>query len=205
MSDFRKLDGDGEVEELDLSTEELDTQVHKAQEQLLELRRRQEQIEKEKLKLEELSRKQEELDRGCGEMVDKFNRALAVIQRESIETQKRSEQLHAIQDAFVSHLRHLEGINVKNWNGPELPRELSKGLSSVDDARSEFEKLYPKIASEALEETAYAAGSAEYEEYSGGDKSFSSWFMMGLAFTLPLIILGVVALTLWFWHLASIH
>ncbi|MEO6052764.1 MAG: hypothetical protein ABIP97_02015 [Chthoniobacterales bacterium] len=205
MSDFRKHDLEGEVEEFDLSTEELDTQVHKAQEQLLELRRQQEQIEKEKLKLEELSRKQEELDRGCGEMVDKFNRALAVIQRESIETQKRTDQLQSIQEIFTAHLRHLDGINVRSWNGPELPRELGKGLSSVEDARSEYDKLYPKIGTDAQDEVSYAASASEYDEYGSGEKSFFYWFMMGLAFTLPLIIVGALMLVVLFWHFASTH
>ncbi|MEO6846834.1 MAG: hypothetical protein ABI443_05275 [Chthoniobacterales bacterium] len=203
MSDFHKYSEPEEVEELDLSTEELDTQVHKAQEQLLELRRRQEQIEKEKQKLEELSRKQDELDLGRGDMVDKFNRALAVIQREAAEAQKRTEQLQSIYDAFQSHLRELESINVKSLSGAELPRELSRGLSSVDEARSDFEKLYPKVSVEDAIDTAYAASASEYEESYGGDKSFASWFMMGLAFTLPVIILGVIALLVLVWHLSS--
>jgi len=204
MSDFRKLsDSEPEVEELDLSTEELDTQVHKAQEQLLELRRRQEQIEKEKQKLEELSRRQDELERGRGEMIDKLNRALIVIQRESVETQKRTEQLHAIQENFSSHLRDLESINLKSWNGPELPRELSRGQSSVDDARAEFEKLYSKVSPDILDESS-ASESSDYDEaYGGGDKSFLSWFMMGLAFTLPLIILGGIAVLILILHIVS--
>lgn len=207
MSDFRNpSDQEIEPEELDLSTEELDTQVQKAQEQLLELRRRQEQIEKEKEKLEELSRKQDELDQGRGEMIDKMNRALAVIHRESTETEKRREQLRNIQDTFSSHLHYLEEINMKTWNGPELPRELSKALSGLDDARAEYEKLYPKVSVGAEEEVAYAhgVGSAEYEDmYASGGKSFFYWFMMGFAFTLPLLILGVIALITLFWHLAS--
>src|SRR5438270_2688461 len=42
-----------------LSAEHLDSQVQKAQEQLLQLRRQQEQIEKQKRELEELSRRQD--------------------------------------------------------------------------------------------------------------------------------------------------
>ncbi len=50
------------------STEHLDSQVQKAQEQLISLKRQQEQIEKQKRELEELSRRQEELERGRAEM-----------------------------------------------------------------------------------------------------------------------------------------
>jgi len=48
-------------EEEPLAPEHLDSQVQKAQEQLLLLKRQQEQIEKQKRELEELSHRQEEL------------------------------------------------------------------------------------------------------------------------------------------------
>ena len=51
-------------EDESLSPEHLDSQVQKAQEQLLQLKRQQEQIEKQKRELEELSRRQEELEHG---------------------------------------------------------------------------------------------------------------------------------------------
>ena len=57
----------------------LDSQVQKAQEQLLQLRRQQELIEKQKRELEELSHRQDELERGKSEMIDKFIRALGII------------------------------------------------------------------------------------------------------------------------------
>src|SRR5438067_6892112 len=68
-------------EEESMSPEHLDSQVQKAQEQLLQLRRQQEQIEKQKRELEELSRRQEELERGRAEMTDKLTRSLVVLER----------------------------------------------------------------------------------------------------------------------------
>src|SRR5580692_7445610 len=61
-----------------LSPEHLDSQVQKAQEQLLQLKRQQEQIEKQKRELEELSRRQEELEHGRAEMADKLTRSLCL-------------------------------------------------------------------------------------------------------------------------------
>src|SRR3954452_20034928 len=92
-----------------VSAEHLDTQVQKAQEQLLQLRRQQEQIEKQKRELEELSRRQEELERGRAEMTDKLTRSLVVLEREAYETQNRLEQLRATRDSFGQHLEVLEG------------------------------------------------------------------------------------------------
>src|SRR3982751_6783775 len=120
------------------SSEHLDSQVQKAQEQLLQLKRQQEQIEKQKRELEELSRRQEELEHGRAEMTDKFTRSLVVLERETYDAQKRLEQLRAMRESFAQHLQLLEAIDPKSWNPAELHKELSRALSAVDDARAEF-------------------------------------------------------------------
>ncbi len=177
-----------DLPEEDLSSEQLDMQVQKAQEQLLSLKRQQDLIEKQKRELEELSRKQEQLHEGRTEMVERLTRALVVLDREMFEAQKRVELLREIQEAFVQHLQVLESINPKTWEGSDINRELSKALSAVDDARAEFSKSLPKIQEEDAsvelahhEEGAYAPA-AEHD--------FAYWFKSGLAFTLPLLLLG---------------
>src|SRR5256712_2684549 len=125
-------------EEEPLSPELLDSQVQKAQEQLVQLRRQQEQIEKQKRELEELSRRQEELERGRSEMTDKLARSLVVLEREAYETQNKLEQLRPTRESFGQHLAVLEGLHPKGWNPSDLHRELSRPLSTGDDARAEF-------------------------------------------------------------------
>src|SRR5881628_742912 len=121
-----------------VSAEHLDSQVQKAQEQLLQLKRQQEQIEKQKRELEELSRRQEELERGRLEMTDKLTRSLVVLEREGYDAQKRLEQLRAMRESFAQHLKLIEAIDPKNWNPADLHKELSRALSTVDDARTEY-------------------------------------------------------------------
>src|ERR1700681_2244319 len=82
-------------EEESLSPEHLDSQVQKAQEQLLQLKRQQEQIEKQKRELEELSRRQEELERGRAEISDRLTRSLVVVEREAYDSQKKLEHIRA--------------------------------------------------------------------------------------------------------------
>src|SRR5881409_1562793 len=121
-----------------VSVEHLESQVQKAQEQLLQLKRQQEQIEKQKRELEELSRRQEELDRGRAEMTDKLTRSLVVLEREAYNTQKRLEQIRATRESFSQHLELIEGIDPKSWNPADLHKELSRALSAIDDARTEY-------------------------------------------------------------------
>src|SRR6478672_4515604 len=132
-------------EEENVSTEHLDSQVQKAQEQLLQLKRQQEQIEKQKRELEELSRRQEELEHGRTEMTDKLTRSLVVLEREAYNAQKRLEQIRATRESFGQHLELIEAIDPKSWNPTDLHKELSRALSTVDEARSVYNQQRSRL------------------------------------------------------------
>lgn len=196
-----------ELPDDEMSGEHLDTQVQKAQEQLYSLKRQQEQIEKQKRELEELSRRQEQLQVGRGEMVEKFTRSLVVLERETYDAQKRVELLHGIHDTFSAHLQHLESINPKAWDGLDINRELNKALSAVDDARAEYGKSLPKIAATTDADgdpIAASAGLHHYmEEGATGEKDFVYWLKAGTAFTLPLVVVGLLLVFLVFTYLSQ--
>jgi hypothetical protein len=181
-----------------LSPEHLDSQVQKAQDQLLQLKRQQDQIEKQKRELEELSRKQEELERGRAEMSDKLTRSLVVLEREAYDAQKRLEQLRAMRESFGQHLELIEAIDPKSWNPTDLHKELSRALSTVEGARVEFSQQRSRLQ---------ATGDGEDQEplaavepvFSSGGRSLLQWIKIGFAFSLPLIVFGFIALFLFFW------
>jgi predicted RNase H-like nuclease (RuvC/YqgF family) len=179
------------------SSDELDSQVQRAQEQLLQLKRQQEAIEKQKRELEELSRKQDELEKGRAEMVEKLSRSLVVIERQTYEAETRVEQLKTSAVAFSQHLRALERIDPKAWANDDLHKELSKALSSVDDARAEYSKSITKINAGSADDVIDPHASNEYSEYFAGEEgNFAAWFKRGLAFTLPLILFGLIGIIL---------
>jgi DNA repair exonuclease SbcCD ATPase subunit len=202
MSEFQ----DEHDELLDLeqtpSAEELQNQVKRAQSELLQLRQRQDQIEKEKERLEELTRRQEDLERGRNEIADKLTRSIILVQRETEEAQRRLEQLNNIQDSFAEHLRNLEEINPKSWHGRDLPRELTRALGTVDEARSAYARSHAKIApiEDVDGEVSISAGGYFPEV---ADQGFAYWLRSGLAFTLPLLALGTITLFIWIWHLMT--
>jgi len=202
MSDFHE-DHD---ELLDLeqspSAEELQDQVKRAQAELLQLRQKQEEIEKEKQRLEDLTRRQEELEKGRADIADKLARAIVTVQRETEESQRRFEQLTAIHEAFTEHLRSLEEIDPRSWHGRDLARELTKALGKVDEARSCYARNHSKLAPSS-DPGAELLADSEPSLFPGGlDGGFSYWLRCGVAFTLPVLVLGVIALILFGWHLA---
>jgi hypothetical protein len=182
------------------SSEHLDSQVQKAQEQLLLLKRQQEQIEKQKRELEELSRRQEELERGRTEMTDKLTRSLVVLEREAYDSQKKLEQIRATRESFEQHLALLEAIDPKSWNPADLHKELSRSLSTVDDARAEFAQQRSRLSATAGDEVADVALPEATSDVSiGGANGFMQWMQIGFAVTLPLIIFGCIALVVFLW------
>ena len=193
-------------EEEAMSPEHLDSQVQKAHEQLMLLKRQSEQIEKQKRELEELSRRQEELERGRAEMTDKLTRSLVILEREGYDSQKKLEQIRATHESFTQHLQLLEAIEPKTWNPAELPKELSRALSTVDDARTEFSQQRSRLEAGSTESSEIdlpdvASGSLGV----GGGRSFGQWVQIGLALSLPLIIFGIVALVIFFWAAARVQ
>src|SRR5881394_2192006 len=167
-------------EEEAMSPEHLDSQVQKAQEQLLQLKRQSEQIEKQKRELEELSRRQEELERGRAEMTDKLSRSLVILEREGYDSQKKLEQIRTTHESFTQHLQLLESIEPKSWNPSELPKELSRALSTVDDARTEFSQQRSRLEASGNSET----GEIDLPEVRSGTtglggKSFVQWMQIG--------------------------
>ena len=185
-----------------MSPELLDSQVQRAQEQLQQLRRQADQIEKQKRELEELSRRQEELERGRAEMTDKLSRSLVILEREGYDSQKKLEQIRATHESFTQHLQLLESIEPKSWNPGDLPKELSRALSTVDDARAEFSQQRSR-----LEAGMGDASEIQLPEVAGGTaglggKSFVEWVQIGFAVSLPLIIFGMVALFFYLWMTA---
>jgi chromosome segregation ATPase len=190
-----------ELNEDAISPEHLDSQVQKAQEQLLQLKRQQDQIEKQKRELEELSRRQEELERGRTEMMDKLTRSLVVLEREAYDTQKKLEQIRATRESFGQHLELIEAIDPKSWNPGDLHKELSRALSAVDDARTEFSQQRSRLQAtdEAQSDGSLPEAAPDVSDLLHGGRTFTHWLQMGLAFTLPLIVFGFIALIVFFW------
>jgi hypothetical protein len=177
---------------------ELGDKVQQVRAELESLKQKQEEIEREKARLEELKRRQDSLEQGRSDMLDKLTRALVVVQRETEESQKRVEQMHSIYASFSQHLRQLEDINARSWNPQDLPRELSKALSSVEDARAEYIKSQAKLSVDSSSEiTPSSMMESDYpvEE----ERSFFYWLRTGFAFTLPLQIIAVISLLVYIW------
>jgi hypothetical protein len=202
LSDPRAHDSEAYLKLDNDDAGELGDKVQQVRAELESLRQKQEEIEREKTRLEELKRRQDSLEVGRSEMLDKITRALVVVQREIEESQKRVEQMHSIYNSFNQHLRHMEAINSRSWAPQDLSRELSKAISSVEDARAEYIKAQAKLSVDTSGDTSPMA-SQDYEYPDDEDRGFIHWLRNGFAFTLPLQAIGVIALLVYIWSVTA--
>lgn len=178
------------TEDAPISTEHLESQVQKAQEQLLQLRHQQEQIEKQKRELEELSRRQEQFEKGKAEVQENLVRALPLLEREHHEIEHRLDQLQKIHEIFSQHLSTVESIDPRSWNSADLSRELNKAFTLVEEARIEYQRYRMKINADSesdlipSEDIAYATETAPHD--------FFYWLKAGAAFTLVPTVVAIV-------------
>jgi hypothetical protein len=183
-----------DLSEDDVSPEHLDSQVQKAQEQLLSLKRQQDSIERQKRELEELSLKQEQLQMGRTEMIEKFTRALVYIEREESDSQRREEMLRSAREHFTLHLDYFKSLDLRALEGSDVRDELTRAMSALDDARNVYNKTIPRIGAQDSDhsDSAMDAGyPAQYGSETRG-KDFVYWLKAGLAFTLPLVVVGIL-------------
>jgi chromosome segregation ATPase len=181
---------------------ELGDKVQQVRAELESLKQKQEEIEREKARLEELKRRQDSLEQGRTEMLDKLTRALVVVQREIEESQKRVEQMHSIYNSFTQHLRQIDSINSRGWMPQDLPRELSKAISSVEDARSEYIKAQAKLSVDTSGEVSLPMQDMDYQ-LAEEERGFIYWLKSGFAFTLPIQAIALVALLVYIWSVTS--
>ena len=181
---------------------ELGDKVQQVRAELESLKQKQEEIEREKARLEELKRRQDSLEQGRTEMLDKLTRALVVVQREIEESQKRVEQMHTIYNSFTQHLHQIDSINSRGWMPQDLPRELSKAISSVEDARSEYIKAQAKLSVDTSGEVSLPMQDMDYQ-LAEEERGFIYWLKSGFAFTLPIQAIALVALLVYIWSVTS--
>src|ERR1700722_8221660 len=124
---------------------EININIQRAEEQLLDLKRQQEEIERQKKELDELSRKQREFDQGRREIVEKLTRGLVLLEREEFEVKRELEQIKIVRDSFAEHLGQTENLNPADWSSEELPTELTKALARVDQAKAIYSQSRARL------------------------------------------------------------
>jgi DNA repair exonuclease SbcCD ATPase subunit len=187
--------------------QELDSKVAGAMEELEKLRKRQEDLDRQRKDLEDLRKRQEDYQRGKQEMSDRLNQSLVTLEKEEIQASRLAELLSATRKRFKAMLGDVQSIDEETWPEDSIRDELNKAATLVDDIRMEYNKAVAKIDAISGDVQAPAGTAAHpaviFEEgrrvVEEVEKGFGYWIKVGLAITLPLIVvLVILAVVLFF-------
>ncbi len=184
--------------------EELEAKVGEAQHKLSELRRAQEELERERASLEESRRRRAEFQTGREEMIHQLTRGIATLEEQEFSARQEAEQMGRSLSGLRDALAKIQGIKESQWTADNWSQELTRALTLVDNSRMEWNSARVKWSK--LTNAPQAAGGPPQDGaarslfQSAGDRGEGNRFLeltkMGLAFTWPVLLAGIVVIVL---------
>jgi hypothetical protein len=183
--------------------EEIESMVSEKQIRLAELKRAQEDLERERAGLEELRRKQAEFQTGREEMLQQLTRGIGLLEESEMVARRDAELMARTLGDFREAAGKVMAINEQSWSQEGFSMELTRALTTIENARMEWNSARLKfpILSGPL-----SATEPESKAGKAGGSLLATTDMVqlakiGLALTWPLVLLGgAIFLVLFFRH-----
>lgn len=182
------------------SRDDTDRRVVEAQQKLAELKRAQEELERERASLEELRRRQTEFQTGRQEIIQNLTRGVGLLEEAEFAARRDAEQMLKTLADFRTALAKVQGIRDETWTKENFQIELTRALTTIENARMEWNSARLKLPALAGEAKPGAAATAERNSSgitrapSLAELPFGQLCKLGLAFTWPLLIVALGAL-----------
>ena len=174
------------------SREEVETRVSETQQKLGELRRAQEELERERATLEELRRRQMEFQNGREEMLNHLTRGLGLLEEAEFAARRDAEQMSKTVADLRTALEKIQFINDQTWTKDEYNLELTRALTTLENARMEWNSArlkFPLLSGQAPDPG--TASQANGPEHLFAEQNMAQLCRLGLAMTWPLVLLGL--------------
>jgi len=176
--------------------DEVDRKVVEAQQKLAELKRAQDDLERERAALEELRRRQTEFQTGRQEMIHHLTRGLGLLEEAEFNARRDAEQMVKTVTDFRDALDKIQAIHDETWTKDNFSIELTRGLTTIENARMEWNAArlkFPILSGETPAspetESAPAPAASPFASMSLGELC-----KIGFAMTWPLALVAVLAL-----------
>jgi DNA repair exonuclease SbcCD ATPase subunit len=178
--------------------DDTDRKVVEAQQKLVELKRAQEELERERAGLEELRRRQNEFTTGRQEIIQQLTRGVGLLEEAEFAARRDAEQMVKTLGDFRAALDKVQAIHDEVWTKENFQIELTRALTTIENARMEWNSARLKLPVLAGEAKPAAAGekisAAAAAAPALTDLSFGQLAKIGLAFTWPLLLVALAAL-----------
>jgi hypothetical protein len=178
--------------------DDVDRKVVEAQQKLVELKRAQEELEHERAGLEELRRRQNEFQTGREEIVQQLTRGLGLLEEAEFVARRDAEQMVKTMDDFRAALTKVQIIHDELWTKENFQIELTRALTTIENARMEWNSARLKIPALAGENKTISA--PEKNSLAAAPSlaglNFFQLCKIGLAMTWPLLVILIIALVI---------
>ena len=176
--------------------DEVDRKVVEAQQKLAELKHAQEDLERERATLEELRRRQTEFQTGRQEMIHHLTRGLGLLEEAEFNARRDAEQMVKTVADFRDALDKIQAIHDETWTKDNFSIELTRGLTTIENARMEWNAARLKFSVLDGEPGGgdVAPPTPEPERLPFANASFGELCKFGLAMTWPLVLIALGAL-----------
>jgi chromosome segregation ATPase len=169
--------------------EDVEGKLRAAQMQLEELQQQREALERQKQEVEALNLRRREFISSQAELTERLSATLTRIDREVYQMRQEIDDLEQCRACFAGHLGKLEKINPDAWTRENIAAGLERAMAVVDHADDEFSQ-----AAEHFSRTRSGNlfNGAKARRATSGE--FARQLRNGLAFNLPVLVLGAIAL-----------
>jgi len=192
---------DARVSRMTRYKEDVTDQVAGAVKEIEQLRMKRESLKKEKSALETLTWKQEEYEHGKKDIMDKMGRSIVLAEREEVLSMRMAELLSETRSRFKETLSRLRAIDESTWSDDNFQTELYNALALVEDATTEYKKALGKIDAanwhNGTPEKNQSDVPGELTREQAIKKGFGFWFKIGLAITLPIMVVLAIFFVIW--------
>ncbi|HKQ36523.1 MAG TPA: hypothetical protein VJ063_00515 [Verrucomicrobiae bacterium] len=176
------------------SREEVDAKVTDMHQKLAELKRTQQELERERASLEDVRRRQVEFTTGRQEMIQSLTRGVGLLEEAEFAARRDAEQMAKALTGLREALEKVQALREEDWKRENLNMELTRALTTVENARMEWNSARLKF--EILngcraEETASGLESGATMAEALSEKSYAELCKLGLALTWPLALAGL--------------
>ncbi len=189
----------GSVGESSPLTEDFNGKLQDAQNQLEQLQQQQQEVERQKLELQELNEAKDDFLHGQVDLHEKLSTAVTAMDREIFATKQELDELEQARICFADHLDKINALNPDGWNNESLRQDLARAISVLDLAEDEYEQAVAHFS--GGRSASVFGGRSKTKRTTGSaasDSEFATMLRNGLAFNLPIFVLGAIALVLYF-------
>ena len=177
--------------------DDVDRKVVEAQQKLVELKRAQEELERERAGLEELRRRQNEFQTGRQEILQNLTRGLGLLEEAEFAARRDADQMVKTVGDFRTALAKIQAIHDEAWTKENFQIELTRALTTLENARMEWNSARLKLSALAGENKPGAVtekNATAPATPSLAEMNFGQLCKIGLALTWPLLLVAIAAL-----------